>query len=526
MKNSKLAKLLVMLLSLTLLIGSAIGIAVSATGEDTITDTGAIEAKTIIHNDKIQLGFYIDATAEDLTNGTFTVEYYWGEDGDVKNAVVRADGNRAGSTLVATEGVAYYELTKVATVTVKKAGAVVDTAKYSVAQFLYAKLYADGFIDSTDAGEKLAGEVYQALIDLGAKSQTYLDYEPYALVSDATFIYVEDENCTLNGTDRYLYNAPGEDVTFMPVYNGTETLSGWTIIYKDGSTGILDKDTEAVLSACAVIKPEFVKASNTVYSFDGNSIDSTSNLAFSYILSNAAATTTSTVTSPSTSINKDARPSAYDYGTYLSIKADPENAVNQVLSIDSSAHLSSGYITSGGSNATTTVNVVPEAIDSDGTYAVFDIDLYLDYSAGEKAFHDVLYLYLKGDSATTLPSDGTTSKKIILSYRSSTQATIDGETEYKLKAAGIELDAYTGQWVNFKIVVDNAKYYLYYSVNGGTSYTFVAETSHSLGSNITNAVLSTNLYKVRSQIYADNISFVKTGKVSFALADGTTKTFE
>ncbi|MBO5101263.1 MAG: hypothetical protein J6C39_01910, partial [Clostridia bacterium] len=64
MKNSKLAKLLVMLLSLTLLIGSAIGIAVSATGEDTIDNSGEIEAKTIIHNDKIQLGFYIDATAD------------------------------------------------------------------------------------------------------------------------------------------------------------------------------------------------------------------------------------------------------------------------------------------------------------------------------------------------------------------------------------------------------------------------------------------------------------------------------
>ncbi len=229
MKNSKLAKLLVMLLSLTLLIGSAIGIAVSATGEDTITDTGAIEAKTIIHNDKIQLGFYIDATADDLTNGTFTVEYYWGEDGDVKNAVVRADGNRAGSTLVATEGVAYYELTKVATVTVKNAqGEEVDTAKYSVAQFLYAKLYADGFIDSADVGEKKAAAVYEALIDLGAKSQTYLNENVDVLASECRILYTDVEGLTFGG-ERYVFTLPSENVTVTPVYTGETPYTGYQL---------------------------------------------------------------------------------------------------------------------------------------------------------------------------------------------------------------------------------------------------------------------------------------------------------
>ena len=229
MKNSKLAKLLVMLLSLTLLIGSAIGIAVSATGEDTIDNSGIIEAKTIIHNDKIQLGFYIDATADDLTNGTFTVEYYWGEDGDVKNAVVRADGNRAGSTLVATEGVAYYELTKVATVTVKNAqGEAVDTAKYSVAQFLYAKLYADGFIDSADAGEVKAAAVYEALIDLGAKSQTYLNENVDALASECRILYTDVEGLTFNG-EKYAFALPGENLTVTPVYTGETVITGYQL---------------------------------------------------------------------------------------------------------------------------------------------------------------------------------------------------------------------------------------------------------------------------------------------------------
>ena len=243
MKNLKLAKLLVMLLSLTLLIGSAIGIAVSATGEDTITDTGAIEAKTIIHNDKIQLGFYIDASADDLTNGTFTVEYYWGEDGDVKNAVVRADGNRADSTLVATEGVAYYELTKVATVTVKNAqGEAVDTAKYSVAQFLYAKLYADGFIGSADAGEVKAAAVYEALIDLGAKSQTYLNENPHALVSDCSIVYSNTDGLTVDGTNSYVFALPGQSISVTPVYTGENYITG----FKAGSNIVKLNDVLSV----------------------------------------------------------------------------------------------------------------------------------------------------------------------------------------------------------------------------------------------------------------------------------------
>jgi hypothetical protein len=228
MKNSKLAKLLVMLLSLALLIGSAIGIAVSATGEDTIENTGAIEAKTIVHNDKIQLGFYIDATAEALTDGTFTVEYYWGEDGDVENAVVREDGIRAGSTLVATEGVAYYELTKVATVTVKKNGEAVDTAKYSVAQFLYAKLYADGFIDSENAEEAQAAAVYEALIDLGAKSQTYLNENVDVLASECRILYTDVEGLTFDG-ERYAFALPGENVTVTPVYTDETAITGYQL---------------------------------------------------------------------------------------------------------------------------------------------------------------------------------------------------------------------------------------------------------------------------------------------------------
>jgi len=250
MKNTKLKRLLVMLLSLALLIGSAVGIAVSAEGEDTIDNTGVIEAKTIVHNDKIQIGFYIDADKTALTDGTFTVKYYWGDDTTaVKTAAVRDDGLKPGSTLVVTEGVAYYELTKVVTVTVYDANEEeVDSATYSVAQFLYAKLYADGFKTSEAQDEKEAAAVYEALIDLGAKSQTYLEENAHALVTDCSILYTDVDGLTLNG-ERYVFALPGENITATPVYTGETPITG----FKAGSNIVKHNGT---LSVSGILKVE------------------------------------------------------------------------------------------------------------------------------------------------------------------------------------------------------------------------------------------------------------------------------
>ena len=73
MKNGKFAKILVLALSLALLIGSAVGIAASASTDS----TGEIYAQSIVHDDKIQIAFAVDATADEVLAGTVALEYYF-----------------------------------------------------------------------------------------------------------------------------------------------------------------------------------------------------------------------------------------------------------------------------------------------------------------------------------------------------------------------------------------------------------------------------------------------------------------
>ena len=89
MKN--ITKALVLALSLVLLVGSVIGISVAA--EEVTDSTAAILAQSIVHKDKIQIAFAVDATADEVKAGDVTVEYYL--DGDTENkktATLYTDG--------------------------------------------------------------------------------------------------------------------------------------------------------------------------------------------------------------------------------------------------------------------------------------------------------------------------------------------------------------------------------------------------------------------------------------------------
>ncbi len=171
MKKTKITKALILALSLVLLVGSAIGISVAAE-ETTATDsTAKISAQSIVHDDKIQIAFAIDATADEVKAGTAYIEYYFdGDTANTKSAALYADATYQGKAILVTEGLAAQDLTSVVTATSYLNGAEVETKTYSVVQFLLTKLYRD--IDSVDA--KYAA-LYESLIDYSAKAQAVFE---------------------------------------------------------------------------------------------------------------------------------------------------------------------------------------------------------------------------------------------------------------------------------------------------------------------------------------------------------------
>ena len=255
-----------------------------------------------------------------------------------------------------------------------------------------------------------------------------------------------------------------------------------------------------------------------VYNFEIGKLDSSDRLniltTVSNVnkLSNFTAEQIAEATKASTSLTTDARPEGYNYATYMSLGVDPENAANQVLSLQTTR------VEGGGANSPSYATATPVIVDAEGDYTVMKFRMYIGTVDGSaKAYHDVLYLYM-------IDEDGT-SKKATVGYRGSTASTnAAGNTVYNIKSCGKDIAATTNMWVDLILVNDNSakKYYAYYSVDGGVTYTYANGGTTGLKSNVTSLKFEANAYQVNSLALVDDWSNVRVSSVSIPLADGTT----
>lgn len=274
MKNGKFAKTLVLALSLALLIGSAVGIAASASTDS----TGEIYAQSIVHDDKIQIAFAVDATADEVLAGTVALEYYFdGATANTKTAALYVDSNgdavlKDGKVVLVTEGVSAQDLTSVVTATTKVNGEVKATKTYSVVQFLLTKLYRDGFATTSDAEDAKYADLYLSLIDYSAKAQAVFDPEETS-IND--YYIVALKNATCNGENVFIYNEPTtinfEDVTAATVENYT-FKDKWNVTV-DGTMAPYATDATIDVSTNTAIAPVMEIASGTGTYFNDESFD-------------------------------------------------------------------------------------------------------------------------------------------------------------------------------------------------------------------------------------------------------------
>ena len=200
------------------------------------------------------------------------------------------------------------------------------------------------------------------------------------------------------------------------------------------------------------------------------------------------------------------------YGSWMKITSDPEDAANAVLQFETKR------VEGGGANAPTGITAAPVIVDADGAYTVMKFRMYIDTVSGSaKAYHDVLYLKMYDAAGKE--------KKAIIGYRSSTTTTnAAGETVYKLKSCGADINATTNMWIDLILVNDSTqnKYFAYYSVDGGKTYTYVNGGTTGLTGNLASVKIDTNAYQVNSNAYIDNWTNTQVSSVSIPLTDGTT----
>ena len=286
MKNTKLSKIILLALSVAVLVGCALAFSVSAAEEE----NDGIVLKNLYYDEKVAILFAVDATVGQAENGDVTVEYYWDDaTDDVKQATYYPDDGTLGTDypVFITEGLAAKELGKLAHVTFTDASGAKHEETYSVAEYLYKRLYVDGFAAKTEADGKDYNRklLYQNLLNYGEQAQLVFDYKTDKLLNNYSIAYTTSELINLAGKS-YVFGHGAISVEGTVIGEGT--IAGWTVtdLVNGGSSesenvvlsltgayqvepifGVhecLDEDNDHLCDSCGEVASTCVNANNTV----------------------------------------------------------------------------------------------------------------------------------------------------------------------------------------------------------------------------------------------------------------------
>ena len=221
MKKFSFARIMILVLSLALLIGSVV--AVSASAEEAAS-TGKFGALSLAYNDNVALQVVVDATQEEIENGTVKVTYSVNNGEEIPATYFRTTED--GRVWVITGGFPYSDLAQVVTFNSYVGETQVEFNRTcSAAQFIYYRLYVDS---TTSEARK---NYYNSILIAGRDEQLAFDKNPDALVTDSTHVYTNNADIKIGGK-TYGF-APAADLKVAPTYIGEipagQTLVGWNV---------------------------------------------------------------------------------------------------------------------------------------------------------------------------------------------------------------------------------------------------------------------------------------------------------
>ena len=506
--NKRVTKIFSITFILLLLVGVVVGIVTFAEENN----TGEILQSSIVHNDKIQIAFKVNATEADVMSEKVVLKYTWSGSEEEKTAAVRTVGSADGAYIFVTEGVAAYELAKVVTATTYIDGVEADTKTYSVAQFLYTMLYVEDCSEAADA-------CYEALLEYGAASQTHLLDEPGTLVTNYYYIYTDAEGCTVDGENRLVLFNSGS-VNVAPTYSGDYTLDYWLVYNAENGnlTRSIEEGGSLARSASFRVHPVFLTddlsdvASNITLTSYGklngaSSIDliDTASPEWDDIAWNNKLATSNKSDSLNSTVNKDVV--SLSSGGYFCVIPDVKDAANEVLLMAQKA--ASGY-----GNFRPAIDIALDANDAGSVY-VAQFDINLEYS---KSANGIITLYFV-DSASTRQSLGNVT--VGTAMTDYTGASISDT--YYVGNKDVKFDSDT--WYTLRIVYCDGALTYYYSVDGGETFTKYHTGTATLaeGATYTHLRIEGNVYNSTSITLFDDLSFDDADSVSTTLVGGTSE---
>lgn len=237
-------KAITVALAVMLLACSVFAFGASANTEEE-TNTVDILAQNLYYEDLVSVLYAVDVPLEDAEN--VTVQYYYASNPDVKYEAVLLDTTNPNYVCTVklddntevkypcfrTAGFAAHNFTDVV-YAVAYTGDVAPTnpvyKEYSVAEYLYSRLYKDDFINKTEAdGDDYTRKMhYENLMAYGETAQMLFDKEE-TLITDYSFVYFPEKDGILNGITGKTSGLYAKDTSFAVTYTGTANVAGWNV---------------------------------------------------------------------------------------------------------------------------------------------------------------------------------------------------------------------------------------------------------------------------------------------------------
>ena len=275
MKKSNLTKILVAILAFSLLLGTIVGITTAADEGDVYLENADVE-RNVQYESQTYLLYRVAKSAIKAEDEAALCMQIASADGTVIGKVTpKLDGNYYVFT---TQGVPAKELNTKEVVTVMSGDKAISPAiTWSVEDYIYSRLYADGFADKTEDNGKdfVRRNLYYNLLKTGYNAQMVLAPNAEDKIGDSAFVFASDALATYGKFDEPTNITLRYDDSKTPA---GDTFLGWEYSVYD-SFGELVKTgyaaDKSVLSADGYVKAKPVYASEfyTHSYIDFNGVD-------------------------------------------------------------------------------------------------------------------------------------------------------------------------------------------------------------------------------------------------------------
>lgn len=378
MKNRKLSKICLLTIALAMLITAIVGISVHA--EDA-PEAPEIVSKNVSYEGALHLYYAIPVTEAVTADNTVVNVYKTNPDTDASAELIGTySGEEEYITMlggnfivVRTGGVPAKNIADYAYAQPVSGGVVGKAVRYSVAEYLYERLYVAD--NATDVQKKL----YNSTLQYGIDAQAAL--APAATpITDYNYVYAKDATLDAEGNVSGLY-LDGATLTLTCTAEGI--LEGWKLktLGEDGEFAASTQTSNTLtVNATTIISPDIFVRENKGETFDKAFKDSAYE---NVLLPNAA----DYKYSDSIAANKGT--SAEHAQVMFGVVADPTDATNRVLRLTKDSTTDTNF-------APNLYVTAPSATTFD-TF-VFESDFYFDYYDKTDKWNKVMQVDLMNGS--------------------------------------------------------------------------------------------------------------------------------